>query len=132
MLSDIDYVKVGRRIRAVREEHNLTQDALATQCGCARNHLSSVENGKSRPSLELLVKIASILDSSIDYFLIDTPGVNTKYIVDTHIAKQLYRCTGQELSMISLGIEELLKYRNSLLTAAQHQENTDLDIVEAI
>ena len=122
MLSEIDYVRVGRRIQSVRKECNLTQDELAAQCGCTRNHLSAVETGDSKPSLELIVKIASILDSSVDFFIMDSPHVNTRYIINAQIAPKLEQCTSRELSLMNRALDEILKYRDALLNSKQTEE----------
>lgn len=55
MVSEIDYVRIGKRIRYVRKECFLIQDELAAQCGYTRNHLSAVETGESKPPPELIV-----------------------------------------------------------------------------
>ena len=119
MLSEIDYVRVGKRIRSVRKECFLTQDELASRCGCTRNHLSSIENGDCRPSLDLIVRIASILDSSVDFFIMDSPHVNTRYIINHEIAPKLEACTSRELVLINHALDELLKYRDALLSKEQ-------------
>ena len=119
MVSEIDYVRVGKRIRSIRKECFLTQDELASKCGCTRNHLSSIENGDCKPSLDLIVKIASILDSSVDFFIMDSPHVNTRYIINQQIAPKLEACTSRELTLINRALDELLKYRDDLLNTAQ-------------
>lgn len=119
MLSEIDYVRVGKRIRSVRKECFLTQDELASKCGCTRNHLSSIENGDCKPSLDLIVKIASILDSSVDFFIMDSPHVNTRYIINQQIAPKLEACTSRELTLINRALDELLKYRDALMSTDQ-------------
>ena len=119
MVSEIDYVRVGQRIRSVRKECFLTQDELASKCGCTRNHLSSIENGDCKPSLDLIVKIASILDSSIDFFIMDSPPVTTRYIINHQIAPKLEACTSLELMLINHALDEILKYRDTLLNTAQ-------------
>ena len=127
MLAEIDYVRVGKRIRSVRKECYLTQDELAAQCGCTRNHLSAVETGESKPSLELIVRIASILDSSVDFFIMDSPHVNTRYIINHQIAPKLESCTSRELSLINRALDEILKYRDALLSTGQFQATEDTD-----
>lgn len=119
MLSEIDYVRVGKRIRSVRKECFLTQDELASKCGCTRNHLSSIENGDCKPSLDLIVQIASILDSSVDFFIMDSPHVNTRYIINHQIAPKLEACTSRELTLINRALDEILKYRDALLNKEQ-------------
>ena len=73
MISNIDFSKVGKRIRSARKLRNMTQEELALACGCTSNHLSAVETCDHRPSLDLIVRIATTLDSSIDHFLIIVP-----------------------------------------------------------
>jgi transcriptional regulator with XRE-family HTH domain len=50
--------KLGARIRALREEKGLTQEALAWDCGFAKAHLSQLESGKGVPSLPALHALA--------------------------------------------------------------------------
>ena len=127
MVSEIDYVKVGKRIRSVRKECFLTQDELAAQCGCTRTHLSAVETGECKPSLDLIVKIAAVLASSVDFFIMDSPHVNTRYIINQQIAPKLEACTSRELTLINRALDEILNYRNALLGVEQESqtENTD-------
>ena len=134
MISEIDYVRVGKRIRSVRKECFLTQDELASQCGCTRNHLSAVETGECKPSLDLIVKIAAALDSSVDFFIMDSPHVNTRYIINQQIAPKLEACTSRELTLINRALDEILNYRNALLGVEQESqtENTDQGAVKVI
>ena len=134
MVSEIDYVKVGKRIRSVRKECFLTQDELAAQCGCTRNHLSAVETGECKTSLDLIVKIAAVLDSSVDFFIMDSPHVNTRYIINQQIAPKLEACTSRELTLINRALDEILNYRNALLGVEQESqtENTDQGAVRVI
>lgn len=134
MVSEIDYVKVGKRIRSVRKECFLTQDELAAQCGCTRNHLSAVETGECKPSLDLIIKIAAVLDSSVDFFIMDSPHVNTRYIINQQIAPKLEACTSRELTLINRALDEILNYRNALLGVEQEPqtEYTDQGAVRVI
>ena len=134
MVSEIDYGKVGKRIRSVRKECFLTQDELAAQCGCTRNHLSAVETGECKPSLDLIVKIAAVLDSSVDFFIMDSPHVNTRYIINQQIAPKLEACTSRELTLINRALNEILNYRNALLGVEQESqtEYTDQGAVRVI
>lgn len=114
MSVDVDFCKIGKRIRDARKAKNITQDQLATAIGCASNHLSAIENGANRPSLELVIKIATVLDSSIDYFLMDSPCASTKYLIDHRIAPKLDACSALELQYIDKYIDDLLTYRAAI------------------
>ena len=43
MQPEIDYVKIGQRIRAARQEKGYSQADLGALVGCSNNHMSHVE-----------------------------------------------------------------------------------------
>lgn len=59
----------GKRIRQLRKETGLTQEALGKKLGVIKQTVSSWENGISEPNSEVLSNMASIFDVSIDYLL---------------------------------------------------------------
>lgn len=73
----IDYKDIGRRIRAVRLQRQITQEQLAEVTGVGTSHISHVETGNSIPSLQLLVDIINALNCSAD---------ELKLITDTVVA----------------------------------------------
>lgn len=56
-----------KRLREVRKSKKTTQKELAEQIGIKRNTYSDWENGKTEPSFENLVKLADLLDVSLDW-----------------------------------------------------------------
>jgi len=56
------YINVGQRIRALRLERGLSQELLALKAGVNRGYTGAIENGKKRPSLDTLQKLACALD----------------------------------------------------------------------
>ncbi|MCT4655075.1 MAG: cupin domain-containing protein [Cohaesibacter sp.] len=56
---DLDAVKdaIGARLRRVREQHGLSQRALAKRAGVANATVSLIENGQSNPSVGALKRI---------------------------------------------------------------------------
>lgn len=79
---ELDLVKMGKRIQKVRKLRRLTQNDLASICNCSSNHLSAIENGINKPSLEMMMKISVALDKSVDYFLMDSSHVSKAYLID--------------------------------------------------
>lgn len=57
---------VGKNIKKIRKEKNLTQDDLAERLHCTRQTISNYENGKSEPNIELLIEIAGVLDVEVN------------------------------------------------------------------
>ena len=75
---EIDYVKIGQRIRAARLEKGYSQADLGALVGCSNNHMSHVEVGQTKVSLAMLLKLAFVLEKNFDYFLLDTPYNQTR------------------------------------------------------
>lgn len=61
-------IKVGNRIRQLRKELLLSQEALAFKAGLDRTYIASVENGKRNLSIMSLEKITMALECSMAEF----------------------------------------------------------------
>ena len=48
MQLELDYIKIGRRIKAARLEKGLNQCDLGAMVGCSNNHMSHVEAGQTK------------------------------------------------------------------------------------
>ncbi len=53
---------IGDRLRAVREEKNLSQGDIEKRTGLLRCYISRVENGHTVPAIETLEKLARALE----------------------------------------------------------------------
>ena len=62
-------VLVGQRIRILRKELNLSQEALALKSDVDRTYVTDVENGRRNVSVEILERIINALEISFfDFF----------------------------------------------------------------
>lgn len=59
----------GNRIRQLRKEAGLTQEAIGKKLGVIKQTVSSWENGISEPNSDVLSNMASMFGVSIDYLL---------------------------------------------------------------
>ena len=68
-----------KRIRDLREDHDLTQQQIADRIGITQRKYSYLETGTQQLTDELLVKLADHYKVSIDYLLCQTnnPKRNT-------------------------------------------------------
>lgn len=57
----------GKRLREVRKTRGLKQQELADILGISQKSYSHWENGKTEPSFESIVKLADLLDVSLDW-----------------------------------------------------------------
>jgi transcriptional regulator with XRE-family HTH domain len=54
-------VQFGTRLRALREQAGLSQEAFADKCGYARSYMSRLERGQGNPSLDAIEVLAAAL-----------------------------------------------------------------------
>lgn len=57
-----DSFVVGKTIRRLRKEKELSQDVLSGLAGIARSHLAMIENGSKQPNFETIWKISLALN----------------------------------------------------------------------
>ncbi len=66
-------VHLGAKLRWLREGHNLTQTGLGQYLGIiSQSHIAKVEAGQDRPSLDLVVRAATLFGVTTDALLRDT------------------------------------------------------------
>lgn len=109
MQFEVDYKKVGRRIRELRQKHGLTQMQLGELVDCSNNHMSHIESGQTKVSLTLLLKISYALDAPLEYFLLDTPYARPEAIINTDLKDKLSRCDRTTLLTINKILDALLE-----------------------
>lgn len=61
--------KVGKRLRALREEKNITQEELGKILGTSHVTIGRYENGERIPKLDILIDLANYFETSLDYLL---------------------------------------------------------------
>lgn len=59
----------GKNLQSLRKEKGLSQDALANQLYVTRQSVSQWENDRTMPSVDLLIKISEIFDTTVDALL---------------------------------------------------------------
>ncbi|MBN6886153.1 transcriptional regulator with XRE-family HTH domain [Cytobacillus horneckiae] len=60
---------ISQRLKEIRKQRGLTQEALAQKVNTKKTTISNYETGYSTPSNEMLVDLAQILNTSVDYLL---------------------------------------------------------------
>lgn len=104
MEQEIDYAKLGLRIKELRIKKGLTQDNLAELVGCNTSHTSNIENNHTKVSLNVLLSIANTLNTSIDYLLANQYD-NSQLALDNEILRAIKDCDNQKKEKILKIIE---------------------------
>lgn len=63
-MEKLDYKEVGQRIREARDRLEITQEQLAERASLSVNHISAIERGKAKASLDAGYRIAIALGLS--------------------------------------------------------------------
>lgn len=66
----------GERLLRLRKERGITQTELGERLGVTQNQISRYERGAVNPSVETLIQLTQILNTSADYLLGLSPNPN--------------------------------------------------------
>ena len=60
---------IGRKVKELRQERELSQEKLAEYVNMSREHISCIERGKNLPTVETLYHLANYFEIDIkDFF----------------------------------------------------------------
>ena len=106
---ELDFKVIGERIQKCRTEKKMTQAELAEKIDTNQKHLSRIECGYHRSTLDAIVAIARALDVSVDYLI--TQNTQTKN-PNTQQEKQneIRGMTPKQLEMLQENIKTIKKF----------------------
>lgn len=107
---DIQYNVIGNRIQLRRKELGLKQYELAEQLDISNNHMSSIENGREKPSLEILLHICDLLNVTPDYLLLGNMHTDD---ISQDILASLRLCRQEDVKLARNFIELLVERNQS-------------------
>lgn len=64
---------IGKNIRDLRQRKSMTQDTLAERLFVTRQTVSNYETGRTRPDVEMVIKIAEVLETDANTILYGIP-----------------------------------------------------------
>lgn len=110
---EIDYIALGKRVKQIRKERKMSQERLAKLIDVSVPHMSNIENGKTKFSLQVLIDLSDALKVTPDVLLLDQVSAKGKArgLVLEEIDRQLSDCTEAQMSML----EEMVRNTKKLL-----------------
>lgn len=114
---EVNYQKIGDRIRQARKKQGLSQEKLADLVDLSKPHMSHIETGSTKVSLPTLIKIANSLHCTLDQLVMDSLEASSPLYLHT-ISQALKGCTQEELGIA----EDVLKALLSSLRARAPKE----------
>lgn len=100
------YIEMGRRIKLRRKELHIKQSELAETLDISNNHISSIENGREKPSIDTLLKICEALKVTPDYLLLGNIHTND---IPQNIIDGLRLCSSDDVLLARQFIELLIR-----------------------
>ena len=96
----VNYEDLGKRIRRKRSENHISQAALAGMIQVSVQHMSNVENAKTKVSLETVIEIANALDCSLDELVCGSLKRQSRQIYQDEVALLLEVMPDSELKIM--------------------------------
>lgn len=113
---------MGIRIRKRRESCGLSQAQLAERAEISTQHVSNVENARSKIGLERLVAIANVLDSSVDELICGSIK-RGRTVYNSEIAELLEDFTDMEIKMLPDVLRHVKYFYKSVKDSLEDEKN---------
>ena len=84
-MEDLDYKKIGLKMKEVRVSNHIRQDKIANDLGCTIAFVSNVENNRAKLNLRMLAYYSKICNTPMDVFI--KAGYGKEAPSDTHSDK---------------------------------------------
>ena len=69
-VATLDPIAVGRTVAFFRGQKGISQEVLSGLADIGRSHLSAIERGERKPTLETLYRICTALDIKMSTFIL--------------------------------------------------------------
>ena len=99
---DLQYIDMGNRIKQRRKALKIKQSELAEMVNISNNHMSSIETGKQKPSIDIFIKICDCLKVTPDYLML---GILHDKNVPRDIIDSLQLCGKDDIELVRKLVE---------------------------
>lgn len=103
-------MNIGEKIKRLRQERNWSQAQLANRLEIHQKQISGYERNIHVPSTEVIIKIAKLLNISLDYLVFDER---------------------EDLPAVKIGDRELLRRLEEIERLSDHDKATIKEILDA-
>ena len=100
---------MGNRIKIRRKELKIKQSDLAELIDISNNHISSIETGKQKPSMDIFIKLCDALKVTPDYLLLGSMHSSN---IPQDIVDNLRLCSQADIELAKKFIELLVERNN--------------------
>lgn len=94
----------GAQVKKLRNSRHLTQEQLALKLNVSRQTISSWENNRNLPDLEMVVTLAQTFQISLDQLILGDPSMTDKLVKDGSEMRKIKLTLYVTLVMILAGV----------------------------
>ncbi|WP_161595808.1 helix-turn-helix domain-containing protein [Flavobacterium pectinovorum] len=102
---------VIEKIKAIRKEKGYSHEYIAYQLNIGQVAYSKIEKGETKLTLERLIRIAEILETSVGTLL----GIDTKTANQLELQQSLHQTNKEKFALIELLYKERLKEKDRII-----------------
>lgn len=102
----INYLDIGKRIRAARIEKGMTQEKLAELVEAGTTHISHIETGNTIPSMKIFIAIVNALGVSADELLCNNIE-KSKVVFENEVMQAVKDCSEKEIRVIAETVKSM-------------------------
>jgi len=106
----IDYKAIGQRIKRARKQKGFTQERLGEDLDVSTVYISQIENGKTKINLEMLIRIATLLNINPGFFITGV-SYHTQDYLKSEIIMLLQICPPERRQLIFDVAKVIAKYK---------------------
>lgn len=99
--------ETGKRVKAKREECNMSQAELARAVGLSRSAMCKIEAGSNSTSLDSFKKIAKVLNADVMYLLFGEAKEEPLSVEKAQLIEEIKGMSEKDVAKISAFIELL-------------------------
>ena len=107
----LDNIKIGERIRSIRENMSLSREKFSEMIDISEVFLDQIERGECSLSLKTLANIIAFSGASSDFILF---GDESKNSVEKKIDRILSKASDETVEFIYTIINEIYKYNKKI------------------
>ena len=65
-MKKLNAIKIGKKLQSIRKAYGYTQEKMAEKIECSTRYIGDIEQDRSKPSYEVLVRICNTFNISMD------------------------------------------------------------------
>lgn len=118
----LNYLIIGKRIKEARKAKKLSQAELCEKVGLSDGYISYIETASKFVSLDVLIRIANILEVTADELLAENLLTNRKVCLNGEFADLLGDCTAYErrvLIEVARATKRILRENQNLRSSSK-------------